>query len=1126
MKLYLNFNEYAKFDANSSSNWENFSSALLDSGFTRKSCIGAQGKNEQQTVSVKLKAIVGATNLALRILSCEHTIRARLTLDDGTAYFTGSIRPLADLTVTSYLEPMSASILDDSEYLDYTLSTEASTVNQELYIALSGGTESTSLVHWLISKAMSKQSASVSSRAISNSQIIIDSGVDQTLKASAVVLNVGDNVKDTLESILYEYGLQYRFDESGNVHILQGVPSRSGAVVLNDATMKKSLTIKRGDDSHKGARVIYYKQVKKVCTVAKHSIYDNTYNDDKTLGRGYEWLTEGEVWPPTAYQVKTLEASDLEDSGYEIVKYDLTSISTSLERASDGWFTTNAFTIPTPVQESAVDGIYRYRFYCVGGAYKDLVKSLSLRCACWCIDKNDPQESASSWVKSPTKYTAKYIHSSILANNLVNIIEMRNAAGDVKYTFYLSTCSLTPGQVVHIQSVTSGIDTYAKVLSIKDNGGSRADKLYSIECEGLEAIPDLGDLSVESVAKFMSTNSSEYLTLTPSMSEVSYGSVGTGITVSAKGQAVENLGATLVWYFNGVAVTSTTDTTLLVTADMLHAGVNTISVDATLPGVDWSGRPLQAECTIVMVVPQIEAGYVSAETSTPEYEPYEWDTEPVLWDDQEVGNIDYGPDGVGYCWLKIPKGDGTYQLIQISDTKSPFYLGTQSSVPTQLSNGQALVDGCYFLYYNETPALGYTNGTPYVYENGSWHALSSSDSVYLSAIKNSLQDALLLPSTVDIVSAYNAYFERLAAVEAFIESLKTQNLNIATEMESPNSTASDPSREDFEVNIQAGYKKTDGSNGWEQAPAFGIKSGGAVLLGLCTEADPVSDTQKRFLANESKNFMLSKDRLFIKNAVADGMSAVGCNLYGNFQADIFINSGLILQPNGRSIQSPATKEVQNASMAYDLCIWAKDNSIAFNTMLLCEVSNEPSVEFCVFYTDTSLSGKTTSDWGTFNVDCYVAFYDTNGTNLYTIRSKSYIYYYEVQNTWIFGWAWFGTHTESSRASEGALYGTKTWGFIGTDGGKGIDVSPIQSVDPAEYSLKSYVSDYGQVRDGTVESGGVTCTGFSTAGGQSVYLEVYYGSAYSVILPNLPAAGTSGLASGELYYENGYVRRNN
>ena len=64
--------------------------ALLNEGFVRKSCFGALGKAEIQTVSMRLKPVVGLTALAVAILTATNDIRAKLTLDDDTPYFIGT----------------------------------------------------------------------------------------------------------------------------------------------------------------------------------------------------------------------------------------------------------------------------------------------------------------------------------------------------------------------------------------------------------------------------------------------------------------------------------------------------------------------------------------------------------------------------------------------------------------------------------------------------------------------------------------------------------------------------------------------------------------------------------------------------------------------------------------------------------------------------------------------------------------------------------------------------------------------------------------------------------------------------------------------------------------------------
>ena len=145
MKLYLNFSPFAKVG---SGIWEDFSEALMDTGFSRKSCYGSRGKAEIQTVSMTLKPVANLQSLLVRVLVSTNDIRAKLTRDDGSPYFIGTIRPLLSATVKDRAKPFTVEILDDSYFLESYVFHEASTLSSNLKVINSIPADS--LIHWLV----------------------------------------------------------------------------------------------------------------------------------------------------------------------------------------------------------------------------------------------------------------------------------------------------------------------------------------------------------------------------------------------------------------------------------------------------------------------------------------------------------------------------------------------------------------------------------------------------------------------------------------------------------------------------------------------------------------------------------------------------------------------------------------------------------------------------------------------------------------------------------------------------------------------------------------------------------------------------------------------------------------
>lgn len=341
----------------------------------------------------------------------------------------------------------------------------------------------------------------------------------------------------------------------------------------------------------------------------------------------------------------------------------------------------------------------------------------------------------------------------------------------------------------------------------------------------------------------------------------------------------------------------------------------------------------------------------------------------------------------------------------------------------------------------------------------------------------------------------------------------SQNLSIKNALLKPGTTNE---REDFEFKATTGQVAQDGS--WDLSPDFYIKTGDDYLLAIDNNFLDVADNniKKRALINGNGDFAITNNHIYVRNVNADGLNAQRCNIHGNVDTNIFINPALVAQPSSRAITSMQTLKAQEKRLAYDLCVWAQGAGISFNNLHRCEVSEEPNVGWIMFAPSTSLGA-----WGSSEIDCAVYFYDDNGASRYSIRSKSTLEAYEVQNSWIFGWPWFGTHTEYRWVLYGRLSGDVDckFGDLTNKGGAGFVVSPVQSIDPSSINIE--IPGYGvDLRNNTdVTVGGVMCNGFLSTWGHSIAFRCYFGSDYDIFMKKLPGndAGTlATLASGTLY----------
>ena len=416
--------------------------------------------------------------------------------------------------------------------------------------------------------------------------------------------------------------------------------------------------------------------------------------------------------------------------------------------------------------------------------------------------------------------------------------------------------------------------------------------------------------------------------------------------------------------------------------------------------------------------------------------------------------------------------------------RSPKYLGVRSSLPSI-----GIAEGDYLLYSGS--ASGYDYGHLYKWSSGTWEETRGS-----AELSNAAIDAQALAAPSGASSNWKCF-----AAEEF--RLRCTMSRLIMEYESQHNDGS-AFMEPLEFKASSGRLNSDGT-AWEDPPAFHLRSGENLLLDIKGDFIDLLDgnKKKRALVNGSGSFALTEKGVYAMNLVADGISAKNCNMHGNFSSKIFINPALICQPSARGTSAAANSYTQNASTAFKLCLWAKEQQISFDTLIRVEVGAESQVGWAMFHTAHSLDGMSISNWNNgAEIECYVFFFKDDGKGIYTLKSSCYQRGYEVENTGWFGWTWFGwlgTHTEYEWVREGGLYGDKN-SYDG-DVARGLDSlpAPIQSVDPSAYAIT--YSGYGSFRYNT--SGALT--GFQDSSGGTVYFKIWKGSNYDLFMPQLPTS---------------------
>jgi hypothetical protein len=591
MKLYLNFDQYAKTGGGT---WEDFSSALLDN-FNRKSCFGRDGKAEMQTVTMELK---NESNIVRRITSSANNIRAKVLENNNTTpYFIGTIRPLVSADVRDQTYPVSVDILDDSLYLEQYIFDKASAVSTSLKVVSS--TVADSMIHWLVAKCVVKDSGGSYVRSIADADIVIDAGVDTAVLAEGISVSTGDMVNTLLDTICYEYNLQYRFDASGKMHIAKSLPASSadlsGARTIADANIINYLRPQRADDSNQGAVVKYYPVSKSSCRVAEHDVLDTNFADDKTFSRGYEWLNTDEPggqYPPAAYDDVTLSEYDLDKPGRKILRHDLTTLKARVE------FHDGSRSVSHDIASIADNSDGTYSLKIVPTVNKTLVKKLFAICDCWYIDKDLEQTTQVHPGQNPQAYDSKFLHSGITATALLKAIVLRNLSGKLSYSFQaLPALALVPGEIVYLASVAWGVSGYVRITSVVDHADSKTKPLVDVIAESVTPLSDLSITPTE-IVKSAYIPPAPRLSIRPDTVSAIYSAPGV-VVVTASGSAITELGGTLAWYLNDVDLSLSGSQISIDHADLI-TGVNTIRAVASITGIDFGDKPLDAECTVTL----------------------------------------------------------------------------------------------------------------------------------------------------------------------------------------------------------------------------------------------------------------------------------------------------------------------------------------------------------------------------------------------------------------------------------------------------------------------------------------------------------------------------------------------
>ena len=115
------------------------------------------------------------------------------------------------------------------------------------------------------------------------------------------------------------------------------------------------------------------------------------------------------------------------------------------------------------------------------------------------------------------------------------------------------------------------------------------------------------------------------------------------------------------------------------------------------------------------------------------------------------------------------------ELTVIDQTISNLFLGSQDSLPTETDYG-TLLDGDYFVAYSDFST--YVKGWPYVYRNGAWSTLDSSDRYFADKMLQVASEVLDKDIQVPAGSPVYRYMKNFVAQNAVIANLFARKIKL------------------------------------------------------------------------------------------------------------------------------------------------------------------------------------------------------------------------------------------------------------------------------------------------------------------------------------------------------------
>lgn len=453
-------NYTATFNFQDGFGYLDYTQYLTGQNFTRKLCIGKDGKHEYSTLDITLKS---NNSLFTKYIKAKKPVLVKIKKDDAD-YFTGSFRSNGSFSINEKLQNFSIQILDNSTLLEK--KPAEATIWKNLVVC-DNTTPTTSLVHLLIGLA---------GLTSANYNISVYNGtVIDIFKISETEL-----ISKVMETLLYEYGLTYYFDIDGKFKIKDIAPETILPLVnFTNSNLLQPLEITKNDVDKDGVIITWYELSSKTNQLVYRQIA--TPEKDKIA------ITPLLYYPENGNNKDIFQKYKLIETDTSTTLYH--SFNHTLNWNADAGIVVNKQIFNSDKAQilfkntHSNDGTVRYlnQFDIRADVF---LKSAETETK---ID-GDNQEG----------YSASYVYDEASAENLAKILKARQEFGSYDLTI-LSKQSFPIGTYATIQDTTTGILLNVLLLSKTETDGNPIITYTAQSVAGLMFVTSIISSSVTSI---------------------------------------------------------------------------------------------------------------------------------------------------------------------------------------------------------------------------------------------------------------------------------------------------------------------------------------------------------------------------------------------------------------------------------------------------------------------------------------------------------------------------------------------------------------------------------------------------------------------------------------------------